>query len=344
MIMKKILSLLCACTLMGLASCSNDEHDDPTPTPVTPSSFYVINQGNIYAGISGSLSFGDGKAFTSEITTNMVLGDTPQNGVILGKNLYIPCYGSSDLAVIDTESHSVVQRIRLNQPQHICTDGHYLYVTESNGHLARLSPLSSQIDRVHVGDSPYACVYSHGKVYINCGPWTADWSEPIGTSVKVVNTQSFTCEPEIAVGLNPYDQMAVDANGYIYTVCCGNYNDIMSEVWQISPDGTARAVCPGDIITTRDNLIYVYDSFWATLNLYTSDAKAPIKNVSLGRENLILNPVSMTVDPATGELYITSDLESYDLPGALYVFDPYGNALLSAYATGVHPYRVVFKP
>lgn len=342
--MKKILSLLCACALMGLTSCSDEEHDGPTPTPTTPSGFYVINQGNIYSGISGSLSFGDGQAFTSEITTNMLLGDTPQNGVILGKNLYIPCYGSSDLAVIDTESHSVVQRIRLNQPQHICTDGHYLYVTESDGHLARLSPLSSQIDRVHVGDNPYACVYSHGKVYINCGPWTADWSEPIGTSVKVVNTQSFTCEPEITVGLNPYDQMAVDANGYIYTVCCGNYNDIMSEVWQISPDGTARAVCYGDIITTRSNLIYVYDSSTGTLQLYTSNATKPIKQITLAKENFLLNPISMNIEPSTGNLFITSDLESYDLPGALYVFDPYGNALLQAYSTGVHPYRVVFLP
>ncbi|MCQ2266100.1 MAG: hypothetical protein MJZ40_00125 [Bacteroidaceae bacterium] len=356
--MKKFLSLLAAVGCLFVTSCSEDSPEPPHFPSVSCSGYYVINQGNYYDNITGTLSFGDFTEFFPELQLgNGTLGDTPENGVIVGHHLYVPCNASSSLTIIDMDTHSIVGRIQLNFPQYACTDGTYIYVTESDGQLARISAATQEIVRTYVGPSPYACLYSAGRVYVNCAPWTPDYSAPLGRSVAVVDTKSYTKVEDIEVGLNPYDQMGVDASGCIYTVCSGNFADIQPEVWQISSDGKAKKYADGSIIATSPllNVLYViktesdYSNYpeVSTKSSYsiidTRTGKA--QDIALQGESQPAAPIAAFINPENGHLFVTSDgaASAYSSLGTLHEYSS-RNELLHTYQTGVHPYYVVFRP
>lgn len=356
--MKKYISLLAAIVCLTITSCSEDNPEPPQFPEVNCSGFYVINQGNYYDNITGSLSFGDFTDFYPELRLgNGTLGDTPENGVIVGQRLYVPCNASSDLAIINTNTHTLEGRIPLNAPQSACTDGTYIYVTESDGQLARISAATQEIVRTYVGPSPYACLYSAGKIYINCAPWSADFTAPIGRSVAVVDAKSYTKVKDIEVGLNPYDQIGVDASGRVYTVCSGNFADIQPEVWQISPDGKAQKYADGNIIATSPllDVIFViktetdysnYPDVSTKSDYSIIDTRTGIaQQITLQGESQPASPIAAFINPANGHLFVTSDgtAGGYSSLGTVHEYNS-RDEHLHTYQTGVHPYFVVFRP
>lgn len=355
--MKKYFSLLAALGCLLVASCSKDSSDETDFKAPTTTGYYVINQGNFYDNISGSLSYGDFGGSLTELTlSGAALGDTPENGVIWGELLCIPCNASSDLAVINTTDGSLVKRIHLTEPQAACADSRYVYATESDGHLARIDMKTFSIDRLEVGASPYACVYTNGKVYVNCAPWAPDWSAPVGRTVAVVDAESFTKTADITVGLNPYDQMTVDGKGNVYTVCCGDYGATLPEVWQITPDGKARKYADGNIIACHptEPLLYVINSqtdysnypevsVKSTFTCLDTSTDSP-KVFCVAEADMPASPIAASVCPRDGSLYVTSDgaAGAYSSLGTLSIYSPQGvrTALLH---TGVHPYYIVWR-
>lgn len=315
--------------------------------------FYVVNQGNYYDNITGTLSSYDGQSLTNDA---LIIGDTPENAVLLNGNLYVPCYASSNLTIINTRTMTVEARIPLVSPQFACTDGKYIYVTESDGNLARINPTTNDVTRTVVGNSPYACAHANGKVYVNCGPWNADYTMPVGRAVMLVDTESFTKTKEIAVGLNPYDQIAVDDKGYVYTVCSGDFTSIMPEVWQISPDETAKKYADGSIIAinAKSSILYVINSTtdysnypdvtvkntYTIINTDTNDTHA----FTLKGDSEPASPIAAYVNPHNGHLFITSDgtAGNYSSLGTIHEYAADGE-LQNTFVTGVHPYCIVFS-
>lgn len=333
-------SLLC----VALVSCSEEE-PQRTGWPDSPmKGFFVVNQGNAYSQIPGSLSFGDFTDFIVDLPLNVtggVLGDGPQKATCIGDNFYVPCNSSNCISIVNTRLLSG-SRIEMSAPQCACTDGKYVYVTESNGSLARLNATTFKIDRVTAGDSPYGCTYANGKVYVNCGPWEG-WN-PVGTKVMVMSVEPFEKIGEIEVGLNPYDQITTDIDGNVYTVCCGNYADVPSEVWRISPDGTAEKLCDGEVIAVSSTLpeMYVVNRGEYTLMNTRTRQSTTLPIAATDKPSV---PISAAVCPADGSLYVTADgegAEGYNIPGGLFVYNKQG-ALLRKYVTGVHPYCVLFN-
>lgn len=315
--------------------------------------FYVVNQGNYYDNITGTLSSYDGQSLTNDA---LIIGDTPENAVLLNDHLYVPCNASSNLTVINTRTMTVEARIPLVSPQYACTDGVHIYVTESDGNLARINPTTNDVTRTFVGNSPYACAYANGKVYVNCGPWDAGYTMPVGRAVMVVDAESFTKTNEITVGLNPYDQIAVDGEGYVYTVCSGDFVSVMPEVWQISPDETAQKYADGSIIAidTKSNALYIINSTtdysnypdvtvkntYTTINTVTNDTQV----FTLTGESEPASPIAAFVNPLNGHLYVTSDgtAGNYSSLGTIHEYSTDGE-LQNTFVTGVHPYCIVFS-
>ena len=93
---------LAACVLLlsaGFAACSDDDEPDlidPTPPNYGPSA-YVVNQGNFYSGVTGTMSylnFADGSVTGNAFfnANSQHLGDTPQAPVRYGSKIYIPVF------------------------------------------------------------------------------------------------------------------------------------------------------------------------------------------------------------------------------------------------------------
>lgn len=350
--------------LIVLVFFSCTEEDVPTPrTDALPC--LLVNQGNYYDNVAGTLFFPSGQS--------LLIGDTPQNAVLLDSLLYVPCYASSDLAIVSLTTGTVLSRIPLTAPQHICTDGQRLFVTQGDGTLAVINPQAPQggkaqerLEALPLGGGggglgglcPYACVASKGYVYINCGT-SADGLHP-DNRVVVVNAATLTVERTITVGNNPYDQIAADADGNVFTVCLGDYS-AAPEVWKITPEGTAAPCATGNLIATHGHTLYIAHvqadwSTWpevtATTDYATLDTRTGALHPlylsfnapsPLGGDGGGLYPSCLAISPTDGNLHIASDAApgNYNSPGSLHVFSPSGTHLAS-YPAGPHPYSIVF--
>lgn len=335
-----------------MTACWDDPNEDITIDPPTLDypGCYIINQGNAYDNIGGTLSYYDYQKFYPEfeLLGDMALGDTPENAIVLGNVLCVLNNASSDIALISLSSKRVTQRLPLNSPQWMCTDGEYIYVTESDGHLARISLRNFLINRIELPGHPYACLYANNKIYINFGN-SLDWSET-GNKVGVVDPTSGVVST-IEVGSNPYDQMAVDAMGNVYTVCMGDYS--APKVWKITPHDKAEEYCDGSIIATHNNTLYVINSVAdysnypevSTVNEFkaynTSDGKELDVNIYKDDQPSPARPICMQICH-NGDIYVTSDgAEGYSSPGEVYIYKESGN-YKEHFTTGVHPYYILF--
>lgn len=337
--MKRLTKLLPVFIVLVCIGCTEEDIHIPQ-TDALPC--LLVNQGNFYDNVAGTLFFPSGQS--------LLIGDTPQNAVVLDSLLYVPCYASSDLAVVSLATGNVKQRISLTAPQHICTDGQRLFVTQGDGSLAVVSPMERRTASVDIGGSPYACVASKGHVYINCGT-SADGLHP-DNRVVVVNAATLAVERTITVGNNPYDQIAADADGNVFTVCLGDYS-AAPEVWKITPEGTAAPCATGNLIATHGHTLYVAHvqadwSTWpevtATTDYATLDTRTgALHPLQLLSEEEPVYPSCLAISSTDGNLYIASDAApgNYNSPGSLHVFSPSGTHLAS-YPAGPHPYCIVF--
>ncbi|MBS5614189.1 MAG: hypothetical protein KHX29_09120, partial [Prevotella buccalis] len=121
--MKKYL-LSFAVLLMGMAmftSCSEDEEDvtpGPTPMKMKTTGIYVINQGNEYAKISGSITGISTKKWNAtqnffELANGRKLGMTPNDAIIYGSRMYIAVSAEGTVEVLDKNTMKSVKQVKI---------------------------------------------------------------------------------------------------------------------------------------------------------------------------------------------------------------------------------------
>ena len=336
--MKKILCFL----IPFLFWACDDDLDNPSPSGASTNCVaYVINQGNFYDGITGSLDAftADGKYLRDVFATQnqgMRLGDTPQDGVIYGTKLYVAVYESNLLWVIDKKTAKVVKRLEINAPENVCAAYGKVFLTTNDGYLNALDTLSLNFEnRVAVGPNPMGCAVKGNEVFVAVSDgYNYDNGYVNGKKVSVVDALGMTVKREIPVGLNPTQVVATkDA---VYVVCSGNYADVLPEVWRIA-DGVAEKYADGTHIATNGEKLVVMNmkTDWATYITtitYSIDLKGDAPP----------SPVSISVSPE-GRLFVATDakLNDYSSSGAVFEYDENGN-FLNKHEAGCHPFKVVF--
>lgn len=362
---------------IGFTACSDDE---PTPTPYHPrgeKGFYVVNQGNSYSKIAGSI---DEIAFGTTDTTlvssvfqkangGMSIGNSPQEPIIYGSKIYIPMYDENLVWVIDAKSMKHIVALKTNQPEAVCGCNGYLFVTNNDGYVTRFDTINyTHLDPLAVGPNPSGITASNNKVYVAISDgYNSSANYENGFKVAQIDAKEFTIDKNITVGMNPTN-ITSDNQGNIFVACQGNYGYNSypyqaPKIWKIDNAGNAAEFCDGSIIATdnqnrlsrsteKQSVLYVLNattdwSIGATniaSSIYNTQTGELLQNDFLPSDNLPGNPICIDINPTTNELYICADSNAfgYGDPGYVFVYSASGD-FITKYNVGVHPYGVIFK-
>ena len=356
--------LLLVLPAMLLTACSDEDENTDQGTTMPPAQeepavvqCYVINQGNMYDNISGSLDFisstNEYRSGVFKGTNGVSLGDGPQRGIAYGTKVYIPIYGSNCVWVIDKTSCRALKQIATNSPEAVCAAEGYVFVSNNDGYVSRIDTAALDIDRhVAVGPNPVGMAATGGKVYVAISDGYNDANNYAnGKRLAVVGAKDGLHETDIACGLNP-TQVAADTEGNLFVLCMGNYADVPSTVQKISADTRELStVAPASLMALRGTTLYLINgqtdwatgSFSMTATTYNTLTAQPQQTALFSESENPAYPTSIDIHPATGDIFICSDPSAmgYSQPGYVYRYDTTGK-LQTRHNAGVHPFGVVF--
>lgn len=204
------------------------------------------------------------------------LGNVPNKIVLDGEHIW--CVNSGDNAVqkISRLSGQTESNIFVGMganPWDAVKYGDYLYVTGLvSGKVYKTNTITgSVVASLSVGTAPEALYIVGDKLYVsNAGNYANDY---MGSSVSVINLESFELIKSIAVSANPQYLSYLD--GKLHVSCTGNWANIGGAICIIDTQTDqlihtiALGGTPGSILIASDELAYVADS--NGINLYSYD-------------------------------------------------------------------------
>lgn len=358
----KHLKLAVAALFAALAftACDEDEFvPAPSPAPGLQGA-YVINQGNFYGGVDGTLDFlGFGEnSYVRNVFSSVngqSLGDSPQDGIVHGSKLYVAMYGSNLLWVLNRETLEIIGQVRVSEPEGIAAAGGYVYVSNNDGYVTRVDTATLAVmGKLPVGPNPAQMTVAGGYLYCSVSDgYNSAAGYANGFRVAKIDLNRFVKEKDIAVGMNP-GPIAADSEGNVFVVARGNYGDVTPKVQKITPADQVTDFCAGSNVAARGTTLYViynftdYSSYPFTSELtyssYDTRTGQVVKQQLLPADHQPAQPIDIDVNPANGDIFIGSDLSAYDYsaPGYVYRYSATGE-FMERYGAGIHPCAVVFK-
>ena len=355
------LKMLALAMMLPAAFAACDDNENPEDTPegfYVKKGVYVYNSGNQGSAIEGSLSVLEPE--TGKVTANAFtavnarsLGNTVQDGTVLGRNLYIAVFESNTIEVADKNTLLSVAQIKPaqpeGQPRDIVTDGKYLYASLYTGSVARIDPATNTIDKtVKVGPNPEEMAVVGNYLYVTNSDgnnYANNYAN--GKTVSKVNLTTFTEEKKISVGLNP-TKIAADQSGKLFVLCMGNYGDTPASIWAIdAQDQAADWQKPATLMAADGNTLYTINAPYGGSVEYTA---YDTRSGSVEKQGFVATPVDspagIAVNPQNGNLFISSytlvdGFASYNTPGYVNEYTPDGT-LVKRYDAGVGPCYMSF--
>lgn len=360
-LVRTALALLC---LALPYACSNDDTEGSSPSaPSLPGTKYafVVNQGNMYNGLPGSLSrlnLSDGTVTADFFYSfnHRALGDTPQRPVRYGSRIYVPVYGSSLVWVIDAATTRIIASLSVSNPEAVCGAGGYVYIASNDGYVQRADTLGYTLsDRLTVGPNPMGLATLGDKVYATISDsynYTGANAYANGKKLAVIDTQTFTKSSEIPVGTNP-TQIEAGRDGNLYVVASGNFSTIPSTIQRVTPSGTTTDLCTGSLFALRGDTLAVASTTYDAN--YTPSLSLSYVILSSGRTvadfiaeaERPASAIMLDFNPADGHLFVCANASAaaYNEPGIVHEYAAIGSGAkrIRQYAVGVQPYGLVFQ-
>ncbi len=339
-------------------SACDDMKDVPTPVdlPTTPGEtgkMYVLCEGlfNMNNSTLSLLNF-DNRTINPDFflfMNNRGLGDTSNDMKAYGSKLWIVVNVSSQVEVVDLKTGISIRRIPFfnevktaRQPRYITFAGSKAYVCSFDGTVERIDTTLLTIEAVTtVGRNPDGITAANGKLYVsNSGGLD---SPNYGTTVSVIDLNTFLEIKKITVGMNPF-KVEADSRGDVYTVVRGNGSTDKGSWCRISSttDEVVQTFSELPVInfTIRNDTAYLYN-FNYTNNSYwvkTFDCKTHqvISDNFITDGTLLQRPFGIYVHPSNGNVYLT-DARDYVTKGDLMCFTRNGKLLYKVENVGLNP-------
>jgi hypothetical protein len=352
----KILSSLFLTALAVPFFTSCDPKGEITQTPAISTGVFVLNEGK-YNSNNASLTYYDfATGFASADLfldkNNRGLGDTGQDMIKYGSNLYISVYKSSLIEVVNAQTGLSIKSIPMknasnapSSPRTLTASNGKVYIVLYDGHVTQLDTTSLTLgSTISVGANPDASVISNNKLYVAN---TGGMATVMDSTISVINLSTFAEEKRIKVNVNPATIKA-DSYGDIYVVSNGNYGSIPGKFQRI--DAVTNKVTDINLAVKNFNIYgdkayiynFTYDANWQATN--KTIAVYDVKNEQLVSANIVTSTIDKTpycidVDPTTNDIYL--GVTDYVNNGKMYCFDKNGT-LKFTFTTGINPNKVVF--
>ena len=354
--MKKYMKFL-ACLLAGalvLTACDDDEPQITYQDVTVADGLFVLNEGSFYSQISGSLDYIDFS--TNSITTNAfqaangrALGGTPNNALLCGSKLYIATQEENRVEVVDAKTLKALSPVSITAPRELCTDGEAVYVSSYTGEVSRIDTLSLRVTAKSpvVGINLEGIACRQGYVYV-CNAWNSDYT--YNTNLVKLSAKTLQKQKDITVVANPNQLIA--SGDDLYLASWGNYADVPATIQHISLSDQVTTLAHATHMALGNGKLYLvgssYDDQWREVNTYTVYDLASATETTFTRGLDIVSPVTIGVDPVSGDVFISSrsmdantGAASYTANGYVLRYRPDGT-LVTRYDCGVSPATLVF--
>lgn len=356
---KVILSALLACTFVAFTSCS--DNDDAPYVPVTVSTgVFVLNEGNSYSGINGSLTTFD--YATQQTTQNAYkgvngneLGGTPNDAIVYGSKLYLCSADESRIFVADNVTLKEQKQIETRNaagdtkimPRELLAANGKVYVSTYNSEVLAIDTLTLTVT------ARYACgtnaegmaITADGKtLYVaNSDGYTAKGS------ISAINLTAGTTETIANSGIvNPTRVFVV--NGEVYFLDMGSYD----ANWVQVGEGLYKLTDGGSIkLAEASEVKYHGGKFYMYHARYGETATYSVYDLSTSKESTFIDgtdiaaPATIAIDPVLNSVVITSynlayGYADYSADGYAVIYDAAG-VKQGQFDTGVGPTTVIFN-
>lgn len=358
---------MAAISVSVFTACSDDDTPGPDPSPVTVTEgLFVVNAGNM-GSIPGSLTYigNDGSTLQNAFANangGMTLGDTPNDALVYGSKLYIVVTGSNIVWVADRNKLNIIKQISTpelmgndkgKQPRRLAAAGGNVYVSTFDGYVAAIDTANYNMAYCYrAGSYPEGMAVADGKLYVA----NSDYSRITNASISEIDLKTGEqTNHNDALIMNPTSIVAMD--GALYVLDYGKYDASYNQT-----DAGIRKIQGGQIsiiaeatlmaADTQRGLIYTVN---APYSYPTTPAKYEVYDTATSQTKTFISgddidsPAAITVDPATGDVYISSYKTDPDTGYADYFNNGYVNryradgTFVARYDTGVGPTAFAFN-
>ncbi len=347
----KILFAVLCCSVWGLSSCEKVPLSDDESSGL--SGLAVLNEGSWGGNNSSVLSYDDDSGSLVDMflqNNGKSLGDTAQDIIVAGDDVYIAVNTSQIIFVTDREFKIKKEIVagsgggRLS-PRYFATDGKKIYVTYYEGYLGEINPSDDYKLRITaVGPNPEGVAYADGKLYVaNSGGYNyPDYNN----TLSVVDAALFAETSVIEVNVNPCLVAANSSGTAVYVSSFGNYSDCPPMLQSVSTaDLTVKNVdCDGisSMAYGGNDRLYVlcagYDSSYnplpGTVYMYNAGTGAGEGVFAEGIDN------AYKISADAGHVFVTSS--DYKNTGDMTVYSASGKRLAKFDTGGLNPGKGLF--
>lgn len=356
-------------------ACETDENGNLIPNTYTvdyTDAVYIVNSGNMYNGINGSLTRHHTLAQTTdqdifERVNGRSLGATPNDAVVYGTKLYIAVDGENTIEVCDAstaESLTAISTVELlgenggKSPRHLLALDGKIYVSTYGGVVAAIDTTTYALSKKYtVGAYPEGMAFADGKIYVA----NSSYGDGTAPSLSIINLATGNVETLTDEAIkNPSTVLAL--NGAIY-VMEGDLYDW--NTWEVISAGGLRKVTgttvdhiydsgmamgSNQMAAYKDKIYMIKDAYTAPVCLIYDTTDGTTTELPL--QGLVAAN-AINIEPNSGDIYVLSYAQSaevseytqadYNAPGFC---NRYNNAgeLITTFSVGVGPTAICFKP
>lgn len=327
------------------------QDDDPTPNPPSDdfeSGVFISNEGPFQGG-NGTLSFYDPAAKTVEsdvflAQTGRPLGNVVNSVSTDGEYVFIVANNSGAVEIADAGTLESVQTISgMSQPRHALAIGNDILAVSDwgTGTVDFFNfKTGATIASVSTGNGPERMMMLGDRLLVaNSGGFGID------STVTIINTNDYTVDTNIVVGVNPNSFARSTTNVF---VLCGGYTD-----WGNTANNRDGSIVKVDFTTLSSTLIpataglrptgLVINSNQSKLFFLSSGYSGDLMSMDVTATSFPSAAVGLQVpayalgyDAQNDELYV-SDAADYASNGSVYRYDYINDEVVDQFTVGIIP-------